>query len=99
MPSGPTEELLSVLRGYLAGEISRRDLYLYAVGFNWSDGDPATAELESTIAGIELFTEEVAEGIRDEAELRDLAEGAVEALTSGRCAGLTADRSGQRRHR
>ena len=73
-----------MLRGYLAGEISRRALYLYAAGFDWSDGDPAAAELESTLAGIELLTEEVAEGFRDEAELRALAEGAVDALTSDR---------------
>ena len=84
MPDGPTEELLDVLRGYLAGEISRRDVYLYAAGFDWSDGDPATAELEATLAGIELFTEEVAEGFRDEAELRAFAEGAIEALASNR---------------
>lgn len=69
-----TEQLRQVLAAYLAGDASRRELRQILVEFDWDDGCEEAERLREVIATLDLILEEVSEGLREEAELLQLAQ-------------------------
>jgi hypothetical protein len=67
-------ELDSILRRYLEGRASRRDLRLFAAEFDWDDTSSGALALRPLIGELELLLEEVGEGFRPETELRSFVE-------------------------
>jgi hypothetical protein len=74
------QKLATQLQSYLQNEVSALDLYLVAAEFDWSRRDPGSLDLRPLIGRIELLTEEIAEEIRDEGELRDFAFDALQRI-------------------
>jgi hypothetical protein len=77
---GLRKRLATQLQSYLQNETTAIDLYLVAAEFDWSRSDPDSLDLRPLIGRIELFTEEVTEEIRDDAELRDFAFDALQRI-------------------
>ncbi|MGD9894089.1 MAG: hypothetical protein AB7R89_06895 [Dehalococcoidia bacterium] len=74
------KRLTDQLQSYLQNETTPLDLYLVAAEFDWGRRDTDSLALRPLIGRIELLTEEIAEEIRDEAELRDFAFDALQQL-------------------
>lgn len=91
--------LAAQLQSYLQNETSALDLYFVAAAFDWSDRDPDSLDLRPLIGRIELLTEEVAEQIRDESELRSFAFDALQRIAPFVIDSAPFDNEGQRARR
>jgi hypothetical protein len=68
-------ELESLLSAYLEERASRRELGLWLAEFDWDSADPEDVVLQDDVAMLDLIVTEVAEGLRPESELREIAGG------------------------
>jgi hypothetical protein len=68
------DELRQILRAYLEGRATRRDLRLVTAEVDWDDASPEALRLQPSIGRLDLLLEEVGEGLRSETELREFAE-------------------------
>ena len=66
-------ELQSLLKAYLGGRASRRDLGIWLAEFDWDCTDPDVIALQNEVATLDLILTEVAEGLRAESELQEIA--------------------------
>ncbi|MGI8553277.1 MAG: hypothetical protein ACR2PL_21200 [Dehalococcoidia bacterium] len=67
-------ELLEAVRAYLCGKLDRTGLQCEVAGFDWSDKSSSAMALRPIVGMLELLLEEVGEGFREEAELRQRAQ-------------------------
>jgi hypothetical protein len=86
------------LQSYVQSETTPLELYLVAAEFDWSRCDPDSLDLRPLVGRIELLTEEVAEEIRDQAELRDFAFDALQRIAPVAIEPSSVDNEGQPTH-
>lgn len=68
------DELINILRAYLDNRAGRDALRLFLAEFDWDDPSTEAIALQPVIGRLDLITEEVGEGLRDDAELRSYGE-------------------------